>query len=142
MIILAYDHGGYEFMKEIKDYLNENNLEFKCFANEELDPLDSYAYFTKQVCLEMVKDDKNVGIFCCRSGVGTAIMANRFKKVRAMVAIDKTMIEKSRLHNNANVIVLPADYVSVEQAKEFIDIFLKTQFEGGRHITRVEELDN
>lgn len=142
MIILAYDHGGYEFMKGIKDYLNKKNLVFKCFANEELDPLDSYAYFTKQACLEMIKDESNIGIFCCRSGVGTAIMANRFKKVRAMVALNKTMVEKSRLHNDANVIVLPADYVSLDEAKELIDIFLSTQFEGGRHIPRVEELDN
>ena len=142
MIILAYDHGGFEFMKGVKEYLKEKNLEYKCFANEVLDPLDNYAYFTKLACKEMLNDESNVGVFCCRSGVGTAIMSNRFKKIRAMVALDETMVKNSRLHNNANVIVLPADYVSLDKAKKLIDIFLETEFEGGRHIPRVQELDS
>ena len=90
----------------------------------------------------MLNDESNVGVFCCRSGVGTAIMSNRFKKIRAMVALDETMVKNSRLHNNANVIVLPADYVSLDKAKKLIDIFLETEFEGGRHIPRVQELDS
>jgi ribose 5-phosphate isomerase B len=139
MIILAYDHGAHEMFQKIKGYLKRNNIEYKEFASVEYDPLDNYTEFAKKANEHIKKG--NIGIYGCRSGIGMTMASNKSKGVRGALCIEPIFAEMSRKHNNANVCVLPCDYISTEKAIEIIDTFLATEFMGGIYQIRVEELD-
>lgn len=141
MIILAYDHGGTLLMQKVKEYLDKNNLEYKVFCSEVFDAEDSYSEITKSACNYLLREENGVGIFCCRSGVGTAIMSNRFQGIRAVVGCNLKMVKYSRLHQDANVLVLPADYICSLKAKMLINKFFKTKFLHGRHLDRIKIFD-
>ena len=139
MIVLAYDHGAFEKFQEIKKYLEKNNLEYIEFASKEYDALDNFTTFAKSAN-EMVRSG-NIGIYGCRSGIGMSMASNRCKGVRGALCVDKVFAEMSRKHNNANVCILPCDYISMDKCIDIIDSFLKTDFLGGKYQARVEELD-
>lgn len=139
MIVLAYDHGAHEMFQKVKGYLQEKGLEFTEFASPELDPLDNFTDFGKQANGEVLKG--NIGIYGCRSGIGMSMVSNRRKGVRGAVCFNEKFAEMSRLHNDANVCILPCDYISFEEVKKIIDKFLTTEFLGGKYQKRVEDLD-
>ena len=140
MIILAYDHGGYEKFKVIKKYLEEKNLEYKEYASSEYDALDNFTVFSCEANKDIVKG--NIGIYGCRSGIGMSMASNRVKGIRGALCFQPKIAEMSRKHNDANVCIIPCDYISDEQVIETIDKFLNTQFLGGKYQDRVEDLDN
>lgn len=140
MIILAYDHGAFEKFQKIKEYLSGKNLEFIEFASSEYDALDNFTTFAKSANA-LVKEG-NIGIYGCRSGVGMSMASNRCKGVRGALCFDKKIAEMSRKHNDANVCVLPCDYITQDMAIEIIDNFLTTDFLGGKYQERVEELED
>ncbi len=139
MIVLAYDHGAREMFIKIKEYIKERGYNYIEFASPQLDELDSFATFAKQAN-DYVKKG-NVGIYGCRSGIGMSMAANRSKGVRGALCFNATFAEMSRKHNDANVCVLPCDYIDFLKATDIIDTFVKTPFLGGKYQTRVEELD-
>jgi len=141
MIVLAYDHRAYDLMLGIKEYLKEKNLEFVEFASPEYDKNDSYSDYAKQANEYILTHEDSWGIYSCRSGIGVSMMANRFKGVRAGVCYTEKLAYLGRNDDNINVLVLATEETSLEQAKKLIDIFLSTPFEGGRHIPRLEALD-
>ena len=140
MIILTYDHGGYEIMLKIKKYLDNKKLEY-IDVNGKFDSTDSYVEYGAKANKKVVESKDNIGIYMCRSGIGMTMVANRTKGVRAANCIDTTFAKMARLHNNANVCVLPSDYIDYDTMISIIDTFLNTEFEGGRHETRVKALD-
>jgi len=140
MIVLAYDHGAYEMFQKIKKYLKNNNIEYTEFASTEYDALDNFTTFSSKAN-ELVKQG-NVGIYGCRSGIGMSMASNRAKGVRGALCIEPIFAEMSRKHNDANVCILPCDYICYRRAIRIINTFLNTEFLGGKYKSRVDELDN
>lgn len=139
MIVLAYDHGAYEMFQKIKAYLRKNNIDYIEFASEKYDALDDFSSFAKRANLEVLKG--NIGIYGCRSGLGMSMASNRKKGIRGALCIEPIFAEMSRKHNDANVCILPCDYICYRRAIRIINTFLNTKFLGGKYKRRVDELD-
>ena len=136
MIVIGSDHGGFKLKEEIKKYLDEKEIKYEdkgCFSEESVD----YPNVAKEVSKAISEKKADVGILICRSGIGMSIVANKFKGVRCAVCYNETVAKFSRMHNNANVMALGADYISINDAICILRQFLATEFEGGRHETRV-----
>jgi ribose 5-phosphate isomerase B len=138
-ISIGGDHAGFQYKKEIINYLRDNGHEVKDFGPNSEDSVD-YPDFAHPVSKSV--DDKTAdrGILICGSGNGVAITANKYKGVRAALCWGKELAALSRQHNDANIICLPARFISLEEAKACVDAFISTAFEGGRHKTRVEKI--
>ena len=137
MIAIGCDHGGYELKEELKKYLKENGLEFKDFGSYSIDKVD-YPIIAKAVALSIQKQECEKGILICRSGNGMAMVANKFKGIRSTPCFCERAAKYSRLHNNTNVLTLGADYVTTDEAKKILEVWLNTEFEGGRHQDRLD----
>lgn len=141
MVVLAYDHRAYDLMQLIKAYLKGKNIEFVEFASPEYDKLDSYAEFARQANDYILNNPESKGIYSCRSGIGIAIAANRRKGIRAGIVHTEILAFLARNDDDINVMVLPSEVVDIKLAKKLIHIYLNTNFEGGRHIPRLQQLD-
>lgn len=145
-VYLGADHGGYELKEEIKKYLSEHSIETEDLGALSLDPTDDYTDFIIPVAKNVASTPDSLGIVIGRSGNGEAIAANKIKGIRAAVCLNEKMAEKTKEHNNANILSLGADYVTFEDAKKIVQVFLDTPFsEDERHIRRlkkIEELEN
>jgi len=138
-IAIGADHGGFELKEKIVDYLKSKGIEFKDFGTFSKDSCD-YPKIGKDVASEVANGNFNRGILVCGSGIGMSIVANRFKKVRAALCWDMTTAEFSRTHNDANLLCLGQRVVDNQLALEMVDLWLNTEFEGGRHKLRVDML--
>ena len=140
MIAIGSDHGGYRLKEEIKKYLEEKQREFKdygCYSEEKVD----YPNFAKEVSKSIQRKECDKGILICRSGIGMAIVANKFKGIRASLCMSEEMAKFSRMHNDSNILTIAADYVSTSQAICIVRMWLATEFEGGRHIDRLKIIE-
>ena len=140
-IIITADHAGWEFSNAVKNYLEEIGHEVLNYIPPVFDGLDSYALITKKPRKLLAKNKADRAIFICGSGIGVSISANREKGVRALVTTRLSDVESARKHNNINCLCLGARNVNLEKAKQLINVFLTTEFEGGRHIERIKQLD-
>ncbi len=136
MIVIGADHGGYKLKEEIKKYLDEKEIKYVDKGTHSEESVD-YPQIAKEVAKEVSTKKADIGILICRSGIGMAMCANKFKGVRCAPCYKEQTAKFSRMHNNANVLALGADYVSVNEAICILRQFLATQFEGGRHEARV-----
>src|ERR1700741_3015202 len=134
-IAIGCDHAGFEYKEEIKEYLNEKVAELKDFGTFSAERAD-YPDFAHQVAKGVETEEFDYGILVCGSGNGVNITANKHKGVRSALCWTAEIAELARLHNNANVVAIPARFISIEEAKAIVDIFLATDFEGGRHSER------
>ena len=141
MIVLAYDHRGYKIMQSVKEYLTKCDLEYIEFANKEYDKSDNYAYFAKQATEYMLNNKDTKGIFSCGTGIGICIASNRVKGLRAGICHDIKTTFLARNDDDINILVLAGNTMKPTKAKKIINTFLQTEFEGGRHIARLELLD-
>ena len=146
MIYLANDHNGVEKMKYIASWLTKHGYEFKWVGATEYDKTDSYVTYIKQAN-ELVKAENSFGIYLCGTGVGASIAANRCKGIRAVLCNMPKTAYFGRFHNNANVLVLSGGYKGYPKMcnlklNKILKTFLTTQFEGDRHIERINDLDN
>lgn len=144
MIAIGSDHGGYKLKEEIKRYLEEREMEYTdCGTfNEER---TEYPEIAQAVASEIQSGQAEKGIIICRSGIGMSIVANKFKGIRCAKCNDEEEARFSRMHNNANVLALGADYMDVNKAIRILRTWIATEFEGGRHEERVkmiEEIEN
>lgn len=138
-IAISCDHGGFELKSKLTKYLQKKNIkviDFGCHSEEKVD----YPDFAKPVCESVHDKEVDRGILICNSGIGMAITANRFSGLFAAVCGSKDQARYARLHNNINILCLGAKELSEEQAKDIIDVFLETAFEGGRHSRRLEKI--
>jgi ribose 5-phosphate isomerase B len=140
MIVLAYDHGSREMFIKIKAYLDSKNLEYIECASVEYDALDSFAKFAKDAN-EYVKKGYT-GIYGCRSGIGMSMASNKARGVHGALCSSPIFAEMSRKHNNANVCILPCDYIDESNAIQIVETFLSTDFLGGKYQDRIDELDS
>ncbi|HXH19730.1 MAG TPA: ribose 5-phosphate isomerase B [Chitinophagales bacterium] len=136
---IGSDHAGFEYKEAIRDSLQKNGLHVKDFGTYTPESVD-YPDYVHPLCNEMDKGNIDIGILLCGSANGVAMAANKHPSVRAAVTWDNDIAVLSRRHNDANVICIPSRFVSQELAIEMVNLFLNTEFEGGRHKRRVDKI--
>ena len=139
IIPIGADHAGFQLKEQVSQYLQDLGHEVKdfgCFSEQSIDYPD-YAH----PVAELIEANPGMrGILICGSGNGINMTANKHSGIRSALCWKREIAELARLHNNANVLALPARFISVEEAKEMVEAFLTTEFEGGRHQKRVEKI--
>jgi ribose 5-phosphate isomerase B len=138
-ISFASDHAGFEYKKELIKWVRENDhqvLDFGTFSDESVDYPD-YAYPAAEAVAANIAD---FGVIICGTGIGMAITANKVTGIRAANCCTPEMARLAREHNNANVITFGARLIDLELAKEMIIEFIEGEFQGGRHMIRVEKI--
>lgn len=138
-IAIGTDHRGFALKEQIKAAFSLDNLEFIDFGAQNRDPCD-YPDFAIPVAQAVAQGEADKGILVCSTGNGMAIAANKVKGVRAAIAMTPDMARYSRLHNDANILVLPADYIDLQLVPKIVKVWLETGFEGGRHQRRVDKI--
>ncbi|MEI6815687.1 MAG: ribose 5-phosphate isomerase B [Bacteroidota bacterium] len=139
-IAIACDHAGFQLKEQVKMYLNNMGYEVEDFGTNSEASVD-YPDFVHPLANFIEQNQQLKGILICGSGIGVSISANRHKLVRAALCWNEEVAKLSRMHNNANVICLPARFISKGEAEKMIDTFLNTSFEGGRHENRVGKIE-
>ena len=139
-LALAADHGGFELKEQIKKYLTEQNYEIADLGTISCESVD-YPVYGKACGEAVVSGKADLGIVFCGSGIGISIAANKVKGVRCALCTSPIMAELSRQHNNANVLALGGRILTYEEAVRIVNAWLGSEFEGGRHQRRVDQLD-
>ena len=142
-IVLATDHAGFELKEHVKRFLIKKGYDIKDFGALEYDGLDDYPDFILPAA-KYISEHKLIGIIFGGSGQGEAMAANRINGIRAAVFYNgpDEIVELSRLHNNANILSIGARFVSDQEVKKVIELWLSTDFEEGRHKKRINKLDS
>jgi ribose 5-phosphate isomerase B len=138
MIIIGSDHAGFSLKQILINYLIDNKHEVQnvgTFSSDSVDYPD-FAHLTAKHVLEF----DCLGILICGSANGVSMAANKHKNIRCAICWDVEIAELARKHNNANILALPARFISEKKAIEIVEVFLNTSFEGGRHSKRVEKI--
>ena len=138
-IAVACDHGGLNLKKEIVKYLNDNGYEVVDFGTDTYDSCD-YPDHALPAAEAVASGECEKGILVCSTGIGVSIVANKVPGVRCAHCHDTYCAEFTRLHNNSNMLALGEKVVGTGYALKIVDIFLKTEFEGGRHTRRVDKI--
>ena len=136
-IAIGADHAGFDYKELLKSFLSDYDV--RDFGTYSADSVD-YPDFAHPVADSVESGESTFGILVCGSANGVAITANKHQGVRAAICWQTEIAELARLHNNANIICVPARFVSEETAKQMVTTFLNTAFEGGRHQTRVAKM--
>lgn len=136
MIAIGSDHAGFELKEAIAKHLKENNIEYKDCGAYSTASVD-YPTQAKKVCDEITSGRARLGILCCGTGIGISMAANKVKGIRAACCSDYFGAKYTRLHNDANILCLGGRVIGAGLACELVDVFLSTEFEGGRHARRV-----
>ncbi len=141
LIAVGGDHAGFQYKKEIIDLLKTLDYQVKDFGAYSEDSVD-YPDFAHPLAEAVATNECAMGILVCGSGNGVAITANKHLGIRAALCWNEQVVALARQHNNANVLCLPARFISLIEAKKFVEVFLNTNFEEGRHQLRVGKIDN
>ena len=139
MIAIGADHGGFELKEYIKKVLSDK-YDFKDFGTFSTDSVD-YPEIAYKVANDVSCKNTECGILICRTGVGMSIVANKVHGIRCALCYNKEVGRLCKEHNNANMIALPADMVSKDEAIEIIENWLNAKFAGGRHENRVKMIE-
>ena len=144
MIAIGCDHGGFRLKEEIIKYLEEKSIEYKDFGCMNEERVD-YPNIAKEVSKAVQEKSCETGILICRSGIGMSIVANKYKGIKCALCHNEYTAKYAKLHNNANILAMGADDVTVSEAICILRMWLATNFEGGRHEERlklIEEIEN
>lgn len=136
MIAIGSDHGGFLLKEELKKHLTEKGIEFKDFGTDSTASCD-YPIYAEKVCNAIQSGECEKGILICGTGIGMSMCANKCKGIRAALCGDHFSAEFTRKHNDSNVLCMGARTIGPGVALQLADIFLSTEFEGGRHEKRV-----
>ena len=138
-ISVASDHAGYELKEAVKRHLTAAGHEVVDFGTSSTASTD-YPDYATPAARAVASGEVERGVFVCGSGQGMVMTANKVRGVRAALAWQPDVARLSRQHNDANVLALPARFIGTEEALETVDVWMDTEFEGGRHILRVEKM--
>jgi ribose 5-phosphate isomerase B len=136
MIFIASDHAGFDLKKQILNTIKEKLIDLGTYSEDSVD----YPDYAKKLMSKINSTENSKGILICGSGIGMSIEANRDRNIRAGLAFEPEIAKLMREHNDANVLVLPAKFMNVQDVLKCIDNFLTTNFAGGRHQNRVNKL--
>ncbi len=139
-IAFACDHGGLELKNGLIQYLSQQGYEVQDFGTYTKDSCD-YPDFAHKAAQAVQDGVCQRGVVVCTTGIGVSMVANRHSGVRCALCSSTDQAELTRKHNNANMIAFGQKYITLDMAKLMVDIFLKTEFEGGRHVRRVEKIE-
>ncbi len=139
MLALGCDHGGFEMMQAIIAHLEERGVEFKNFGVLECKSVD-YPDIALPVARSVASGECEKGLLVCGTGIGMSMAANKVKGIRAACCSDHFSVKFTRLHNDANVLCLGGRVIGPGVACEMVDLFLDTEYEGGRHAARVAKI--
>ena len=139
MLAIGSDHGGYELKEEIKKYLDEQKIPYKDFGTDSAVSVD-YPDIAYPVAKAVADGECEKGILCCGTGIGISMAANKVKGIRAACCSDCFSAKLTRQHNDANILCMGGRVVGVGKALMMVDLFLHTEFEGGRHQKRIDKL--
>jgi|TARA_B110000495_G_C22488517_1_gene301086 ribose 5-phosphate isomerase B len=138
-ICISSDHAGFNLKEDIKNYLINKNISIFDLGPYEKKSVD-YPIYAKKLANRIKAKKSDIGILVCGSGTGMAICANKIKTIRAAVCYNIRSTRLSRQHNNANIIALGARLTKKSLSLKLVEIFLKTKFEGGRHLKRIKKI--
>ncbi len=138
-IIIGSDHGGYELKEYLKSYLSDK-YEVLDVGTDSEDSVD-YPVYAKKCANEVLADSGNLGIICCGTGIGVSIVSNKVSGIRCALCTDSNMSRLAKEHNNANMLALGGRIIEKEDAKKIVDAWLEAEFEGGRHLRRVNAIE-
>lgn len=139
-IAIGSDHAGFELKQQLIPYLESKSLEMKdhgCYTQERVD----YPDFAHTVAKAVLNKEAVYGILMCGSGNGINMAANKHSGIRSALCWTPEISALARQHNDANILVLPARYITFNEAKAIVDAFLDSVFEGGRHTDRIKKID-
>jgi ribose 5-phosphate isomerase B len=139
ILAIGCDHAGFEYKEAIRTWLERSGYTVLNFGTDSPESVD-YPDFVHPVCRAIENGEAEQGILICGSANGVAMAANKHQKIRAAICWQTDVAKLARSHNDANVICLPARFVSPELSREMVQVFLNTSFEGGRHQRRVEKI--
>jgi len=139
LLHIGADHAGFEMKEQLKQYLSGKGFDLKDHGTYSEESVD-YPDFAHPTAAAVEQEPQGMGILLCGSANGVAITANKHAGIRAALCWTPEIARLARQHNNANILCIPARFVSLETAKEMTDIFLHTSFEGGRHQHRVSKI--
>ena len=139
-VVIGSDHGGFEYKEVIIDYLKSNNIEVFDVGTFNKESCD-YPVIAKEVAKKIISGEFNRGILVCGTGIGMSIAANKVHGIRASLCGDTYSARMTRQHNDSNVLCLGERVIGENLMLDIVDIWLKTEFEGGRHQRRVDMLD-
>jgi len=138
-IAVGSDHGGFKLKENLKDFLQKQGYEADDFGTDSEKPVD-YPDVGFKLAAAVYKRKAGKGILACKSGIGMTTCANKVKGIRAALCNTRKDAEFSRRHNDSNVIVLPANSLTAKKARTIVEVWLKTQFDGGRHARRIQKI--
>lgn len=139
LIPIGCDHAGYELKLAVIEHLKSKGFEIKDFGTHSEESID-YPDFGHPVAEMVEKDDQLLGIVICGSGNGINMTANKHAGIRSALCWNTEVAELARQHNDANILALPARFISIQEGLDIVDAFLKAKFEGGRHARRVAKI--
>lgn len=138
-IAIGSDHAGFEYKEALKKWLGDHGYEVNDFGAHSSESSD-YADFAHPVANDVDKKNATLGLLVCGSANGVAITANKHQGIRAAICWNEELASLARQHNDANVLCIPARFMSIGLAEKVLDAFLKASFEGGRHARRVGKI--
>lgn len=138
-IAIGNDHAGPDYKYQIVKLLESKNILVDNYGTNSQASVD-YPDFVHPVARAVNEKEVDLGILICGTGNGVCMTANKYKKVRAGIGWSKEIVQLMKLHNNANILCIPARFISLDEALNFVEIFLSTNFEGGRHQNRIEKI--
>ncbi len=138
-ISIGNDHAGTEYKKEIIKLLESKEISVINNGTNENESVD-YPDHTHPVASQIEKGESQLGIIICGSGNGANMTANKHQKIRSALCWNNEIAKLARTHNNANILSIPSRFVSLKVAIEMVETFIKTEFEGGRHLTRINKI--
>ena len=139
-ILISNDHAGVELKNVVNSFLQNNGYVVENLGDNSGKSVD-YPDIIHPLAKEISNNKNKKGIIMCGTGNGVSMVANKYKGVRAGLCWSKEIAELIRKHNDANILSLPARFISIKEALEIVEVFLKTDFEGGRHEIRVNKID-
>ena len=138
-VAIGSDHAGFEYKEDLISFLEANEISYQDFGTHSVESVD-YPDFAHPVALAVENGEAAFGILLCGSANGVAITANKHRGIRAAICWGEEIAKLAREHNNANIICIPARFVREGDAEKMVQIFLNTEFEGGRHQQRVNKI--
>ena len=140
MIAIGSDHAGYEMKEALINWLVEQEIPVIDFGPGSTERVD-YPDYAHAVTASILDEESVIGILICGTGNGICMTANKWRDIRAALCWNSEIASLARQHNNANVLCLPARFISIEEAIEIVEVFLDTEFEAGRHEKRVDKIN-
>lgn len=139
-VAIGADHRGYALKEVLKRHLRDKGIDVVDYGADSEAGAD-YPDYARPVAESVAHGDADAGVTVCATGNGMNIAANKVKGIRAALVLNAEMAQLARAHNNANVASLAAKYITEDEARDIVDRFLETQFEGGRHETRINKIN-